>query len=98
MKKQKPRRRQRGRHLEAKPPKRQRDKVEKLTAQGMNRELVAAQTGVSIAKLRTDYAVELDAGRAVAKAARADDEAISKSDYYFWTRSIRRFLRPSTTP
>jgi hypothetical protein len=79
------------------PTKRRRDRVEKLTAQGMNRELVAAQTGVSIAKLRTDYAIELDAGRAVAKAARADDEAISKSDYFLLDAIHTAFSSPFHT-
>jgi DNA-binding CsgD family transcriptional regulator len=59
---QKQRRAQRARHPKLKPSKRQREKVLTLTAEGKNRELVATETGVSIAKLRTDYASELDFG------------------------------------
>jgi hypothetical protein len=49
----------------------------------MNRDLVAAQTGVSIAKLRTDYAIELDAGRAQAKADRDKPSDLTRSER--WT-------------
>jgi hypothetical protein len=76
----KPRSRQRGRQKT--PTKRLREKVEGLTAEGLNREIVAARTGVSIAKLRTDFAMELSAGRLQAKAAKAEakTELLTKSE------------------
>ena len=76
---------QRARHPKAKPSKRQRERVLKLTAEGKNRELVATEAGVSIAKLRTDYASELDMGRKLAadkKANEAEAEALTIEEYY----------------
>jgi hypothetical protein len=63
-----------------------RDRVRDLTAQGKNRAVVAATLGVGVNRLREDYALELDAGREQAKAARAEEAdaaALSQSQYHF---------------
>ena len=57
-----------------------------LTAAGKNRELVASEVGESIAKLRTNYASELDIGRKLAadrKADEAGDQELSAADFHF---------------
>jgi len=76
---------QRARHPKLKPSRRQREQVLTLTAEGLNRELVATEVGASIAKLRTDYARELDQGRKLAAYRKADEvkDEISLADYYF---------------
>jgi hypothetical protein len=82
----KQKRAQRVRHHKVKPSKRQRKQVLALTAEGKNRELVATEAGVSIAKLRTDYASELDIGRKLAadkKADEAKDQELSAAEFYF---------------
>jgi hypothetical protein len=82
----KQKRAQRTRHPKMRPSKRQRERVLTLTAAGKNRELVATEAGVSIAKLRTDYASELDKGRTLAAQKKADeaaDEALSLEEYHF---------------
>jgi hypothetical protein len=73
-------------HPKLKPSKRQRKKVLTLTAEGKNRELVAHETNISIAKLRTDYASELDVGRKLAadkKAEESEAQALSMEDFHF---------------
>jgi hypothetical protein len=86
MKKQRQKPRQRRRKPNATQLKRQRNKVLDLTAQGKNRAVVAATLGLGVNRLREDYALELDAGRVQAKAARADeekDEALTLEEYHF---------------
>jgi hypothetical protein len=86
MKKQKQKSRQRRRKPNASQLKRQRNKVLDLTAQGKNRAVVAATLGLGVNRLREDYALELDAGREQARAARADearDEALTMEEYHY---------------
>ena len=86
MKKLKQKARQRRRKPNASQLKRQRNRVLDLTAQGKNRAVVAATLGVGVNRLREGFALELDAGREQAKAARAEeaaDEALSLEEYHF---------------
>jgi hypothetical protein len=55
-------------------------RVERLTAQGMSRDLVAHQTGLTMATLRRDYAEELNAGRLSARADRDRPSELTKSE------------------
>jgi GH24 family phage-related lysozyme (muramidase) len=85
MKKQKQKSRQRRRKLNATQLKRQRNTVLDLTAQGKNRAVVAANLGIGVNNLREEFALELDAGRVQAKAARADeaqDAALTVAEYH----------------
>jgi hypothetical protein len=85
MKKPKQKMRQRRRKPNASQLKRQRNKVLDLTAQGKNRAVVAATLGIGVNRLREGYALELDAGRVQAKAARADeaqDAALTIAEYH----------------
>ena len=82
----KQKRAQRARHPKLKPSKNQRKQVLTLTALGKNRELVATETGVSIAKLRTNFASELDQGRKLAadkKAEESEAQTLSMEDYHW---------------
>jgi len=81
----KQKRSQRARHPKLKPSRSQRKQVLTLTAAGKNRELVATETGTSIAKLRTDYAQELDEGRRLAMYRRAEEvkDEISLEEFHF---------------
>ena len=82
----KQKRAQRVRHPKLRPSKSQRKQVLALTAEGKNRELVATEAGVSIAKLRTDFASELDQGRKLAADKKADeekDEALTMEEYHY---------------
>ena len=76
---------QRSRNPKVKPSKRQRQRVRALTAEGMCRERVAVESGLSIAKLRTEFAVELDEGRQLLAEKKNDEaqaEQITKAEYY----------------
>jgi hypothetical protein len=86
MKKRKQKPQQRRRKPNASQLKRHRNQVLDLTSRGKNRAFVAATVGVGVNRLREDYALELDAGREQARAARADaeaDEALTIEEYYF---------------
>jgi hypothetical protein len=90
VKKQRQGRKQRGRNRAASSDRKIRDQVLSLTAKGMNRELVAAQSGVTIAKLRTDFARELDEGRFAARAVR-NEIAVTRTEYCFLDAAVRSF-------
>jgi hypothetical protein len=85
MKKQKQKPRQRRRKPNASQLKRHRNQVLDLTSQGKNRAVVAATLGIGVNRLREGYALELDAGRVQAKAAKADEAegaALTVAEYH----------------
>jgi hypothetical protein len=55
-----------------------------LASRGLNRDEIAKFTGLTVARLRSDFPLELSEGRAIAKAAKADTEtALTKRERHF---------------
>ena len=76
-------------------------RVVALASRGLNRDEIAKSTGLTVAKLRSEFPFELSEGRAKAKTARADDaqaEEISKSDYYLLDAISTAFASPFHDP
>jgi hypothetical protein len=63
-----------------KPPRR---RIVALASRGLNRDEIAATTGLTVAKLRSDYPLELSEGRKRAADAAEAETAPTKSQYWF---------------
>ena len=66
-----------------------------LASRGLNRDEIAKSTGLTVARLRSDFPLELSEGRAIAKAAKADTEtALTKRERHFIRAIHDSFANP----